>query len=458
MNLSPMQFIHEIGPKDIPDSVLDSARRSLIDLLGVAAAGTRTRLSSTIRAHALNHFAAAASSSRLLFDGRSCSAPGAALAGGMQIDSVDAHDGHKLTKGHAGCGVLPALLALCDTADPTAESEFLTSLVLGYEIAVRCGIALHRTVPDYHTSGAWVALAAAALGARHLGLDQAQSREAVGIAEYHGPRSQMMRCIDHPTMLKDGSGWGAMSGVSAALLAADGFTGAPALTVESDEVADVWCDLGDRWMMTEQYMKPYPVCRWAQPAIIAALGLREQHGFAHTDIEAVTIGTFHESKRLAVAAPLTTEQAQYSLPFPVACALVHGELGVEHIDGDGLTDNQVVTLSQSISLKEVDAYNQAFPARRISDVTIRLKDGRELQSGATEAAGDPETPLTEQQLRDKFYRLVNPVLAEDRAQALYTCVMTLGDQSDLQKIGDLIFPPVEFDIADIPVRNVGSGA
>ena len=55
-----------------------------------------------------------------------------------------------------------------------------------------------------------------------------QLRHALGIAEFHAPRSQMMRCIDYPTMLKDGSGWGAMAGVSAAYLAADGFTGAPA--------------------------------------------------------------------------------------------------------------------------------------------------------------------------------------------------------------------------------------
>ena len=55
----------------------------------------------------------------------------------------------------------------------------------------------------------------------------------MGIAEYHGPRSQMMRCMDHPTMVKDGSGWGAMCGVSAARMAKAGFTGAPALTLQT---------------------------------------------------------------------------------------------------------------------------------------------------------------------------------------------------------------------------------
>src|SRR3546814_17958304 len=93
---------------------------------------------------------------------------------------------------------------------------------------------------------AWNALAAAALGARALRLDAGQTAHALGIAEYYGPRSQMMRVIDHPTMLKDGSAMGAMAGVSAALLAAAGFTGAPAITVAAAAGAAVWGDPGDR--------------------------------------------------------------------------------------------------------------------------------------------------------------------------------------------------------------------
>ena len=88
-------------------------------------------------------------------------------------------------------------------------------------------------------------------------------RQAFGIAEYHGPRSQMMREIDNPTMLHDGSGVGAMTGVSAALLAQRGFAGAPALTVEDPAVAEHWQDLGRFWTIEKNYIKPYPVCRWA---------------------------------------------------------------------------------------------------------------------------------------------------------------------------------------------------
>jgi Uncharacterized protein involved in propionate catabolism len=112
--------------------------------------------------------------------------------------------------------------------------------------SARAGIALHATVTDYHTSGAWNALAVAAIGARLLKLGPDKLREALGIAEYHGPRSQMMRVIDSPTMLHDGSAWGALAGVTAVYLADQGFTGAPAATVEAEEVDAIWRDLGEQ--------------------------------------------------------------------------------------------------------------------------------------------------------------------------------------------------------------------
>src|SRR5262249_57129144 len=126
-------------------------------------------------------------------------------------------------------------------------AEALAALVAGYEVSARAGIALHATVSDYHPSGAWNALGVAAVGARLRRLSPTQLREALGIAEYHGPRSQMMRVIDTPTMLHDGSAWGALAGATAVFLAERGFTGAPAVTVEAPDVAEIWRDLGETW-------------------------------------------------------------------------------------------------------------------------------------------------------------------------------------------------------------------
>ncbi len=439
-------FIHELHWDYVPDNIKAATRYALLDLLGVAASGTETDLSKIIRNHAVSQFGCSdpAQVARILFDGRQCSVSGAALAGGMLIDSVDAHDGYKPTKGHIGCGVLPAVLAFAEIDEHVSEAEFLCRILMGYEVGGRAGIALHKTACDYHTSGAWIALASAAVGARSLHLDQTQSREAVGIAEYHGPRSQMMRCIDHPTMLKDGSGWGAMAGCSAALLAKDGFTGAPAVTIEGDDVRDIWADIGSNWIVTDQYVKAYPVCRWAQPAIAGVLAIKDKYDFLPEQVKRIEIGTFHESKRLAVSSPMTTEQAQYSLPFPVAAAVVYNDVSVEHIDGAGLKDDGVLRLSNMIEMVEVDDYNQCFPDRRKSHVVIELNDGQVLESGTVEAAGDPEMPFSTEMLERKFMRFASGPLGESRATTLKECVLSLANSSgtgdnNLEKLKTLIY-------------------
>jgi len=429
-----LDFILETTFDDLPSDVVAFGQRCLLDLLGVAAAGRTTELSTTVHDHAVRHFGAgvgAGGAASLLFDGREVSPVGAALGTGMTIDSIDAHDGHKLTKGHSGCSQLAALLSLTMAERLDDPRDFLASLVVGYEVSTRAGIALHRTAADFHTSGAWGALSAAALGARILAFDRATTFEALGIAEYHGPRSQMMRVIDHPTMLKDGSGWGAMAGVSAAYLAADGFTGAPAVSVNAPVVADLWDDLGDNWLIFEQYFKPHPVCRWAQPAVEAALTLCRQHGIDGMDVDHIEVATFHEAARLATTAPENTEQAQYSLPFPLAAAVLRGRLGAADITGSALCDSTIRALADRVSISEDATHNDAFPANRFARVTLVLSDGQSFVSDDTEPRGDPEHPLTDSEIRDKFHGFADPVLGTDRASAIESLVDGLPAASSL---------------------------
>lgn len=437
-----IEFLHSADADSIPEEMLGLGRKWLLDLLGVAAGATDTNMSRIMRDHAAEHFAPGKRKVAMLFDGRLVSPGGAALAGGITIDALDAHDGHKLTKGHVGCGVLPALLSFTQAEHLKDDRAFLASLVVGYEIGTRAGIALHRTACDYHTSGAWIAIAAASLGARIMGLDTSKSREAIGIAEYHGPRSQMMRVVDQPTMVKDGSGWGGMAGVSAAYLAAEGFTGAPAVTVEGEDVADLWDDLGRTWRIAEQYYKHYPICRWAQPPVQAVLDLRQAHNLTSEDVESIEITTFHNSKRLAKRAPVTTEEAQYSTAYPTAVAMARGRVDPDDVMEQSFSDPEIRRLADGMTVVESDTYNAAFPANRISSVTLTLKNGQTLTSGDTEALGDPENPVTEGEVKAKFHKYARPKLGLDRSDALETAVGQLGNGEGLETLQGLIFAPV----------------
>lgn len=403
-----IDFIHDLSFDDLPDEVVRQGGICLLDLLGVAAAGHATRLSRIMADFVCSQYPGEVP---LLFSRRRASACGAALFGATLIDSIDAHDGQVLTKGHVGVAVLPGLLAAAQGKDLDGKA-FLTALVLGYEIATRAGIALHATADDYHTSGAWNAIGVAAVVARLNGLSPEQTREALGSAEFYGPRSQMMRCIDHPTMLKDGSGWGALGGVSSALLAAAGFTGAPAVTLSDQAVAPIWADLGRRWYILEQYFKAYPVCRWAQPAVEAIRQIRAGHSPDPAEVCEIHIHSFHEAIRLHTVHPETTEQAQYSLPFSVASALLDDLITTGAIaeDGGGLFCEQRQALSARVICHEETRYNERFPAERWAHARLVLQDGRELTSAPCIARGNPENPLSEQELVSKYQSLATPGL------------------------------------------------
>jgi 2-methylcitrate dehydratase PrpD len=425
-----VDHVHDLDFAALPAEVVAQVKRCLVDLVGAACGGIGTPVSAIVRRHAAENFLASRHGARMLLDGRRVSMPGAAMAGGFTIDAFDAHDGHALTKGHAGVAVLPGLLAVIDARGIELDGRsFIAAVALGYEIAIRAGIAMHRTARDYHTSGSWNALAVAALVARLMRLSHEQTRHALGIAEYHGPRSPMMRCIDFPSMVKDGSGWGAMAGMSAALLAADGFTGAPAEITERPDTADLWSDLGERWRILELYFKPWPVCRWAQPALQATIGLVREHGVMPDAIAEIEVATFHEATRLAMRAPTEPDAAQYSLPFPVAAALVRGRLGAEELIGAALTDRAILAMSQRIKLIDDPEFSRVFPARRFARVTLQLKDGRRFASPATEALGDPDRPMSDAQIAEKYRGFATPVLGRERSEAIAAAVAAMSTNS-----------------------------
>jgi 2-methylcitrate dehydratase PrpD len=431
----PISFIHDLRWHDVPPDAQERLHMCLLDLLGIAAGGRALPMSGIVRDHAALDFPGTVP---ILFDGRGAALAAASMAGAMSIDALDGHDGYNPSKGHIGCTLLPALLALSHGRDVTGQ-EFMAALAMGYEVGSRVAEAQHATCPDYHTSGSWGAVTVAAAGARLCGLTPEQTAHALGIAEYHGPRSQMMRVIDHPTMLKDGA-WGAMAGISAVQLAVRGMTGAPAVTVGAPP--EVWQDLGQDWKILRQYFKPYPVCRWAHAPVEAVLELRAAHDLHSDQVTRIEVETFHESIRLASSEPQTTEEAQYSTSFPCAVAMARGALGPADLHGAALYDPEVLRLSRSLVMRESAEANALFPGKRIARVRLVLTDGRVLDSVWKTPKWDWQAPPSPSEIRVKYDALALPVLGAARSAALAQAVEQVA-KHPLQALTDLVYPAVE---------------
>ena len=422
-------FVLGVRPQDIPAAIRRRASLLMLDTLAICAASAPMEAGRIGRETAARLFGAGGSgdAARMLFDGRPVSLAGAVYAAATQTDNLDAHDGFNPAKGHVGVAVVPALAALAEGLPELSGPDALAALVVGYEIASRAGVALHGTVADYHTSGAWNALGVAAMAVRLRGGDAGCLREALGIAEYHGPRSQMMREIATPTMLHDGSGWGGLAGMTAAVLAEAGFTGAPAVTVEADAVTGYWADLGRVWLTDKQYIKPYPTCRWGHGAVDAARLLRERDGVDPAEIAEVRINTFAAGAALFAGMPSTTSEAQYSLPFAVAAMLAKGRVGIAEITGAGLSDLDVAALVAKTAVRVEPRHEARFPAGRWSDVELVLTDGRVLASGDVDASGGPDTQFTDDEIIAKYRAYAIPALGERRAEALLAAGLGLTE-------------------------------
>lgn len=388
------EFVAELTLDQIAPSARERLALLTTDLATVCIAGRPAPASAIAADHAQAQHPAPEATA--LLDGRRMGAAGAAFANGVLANVLDYDDGHRLTKGHPGAIVIPASLAVAQLVD-ASEEDFLTAVAIGYEIAIRAGIALHDRDPSYHASGAWGAVGSAAAAARLLGLSGEETVSAVGLAEYHGPIAHIMRSCADPQMTKDACSWGAFTGVNSALLAMRGFTSVRAAFLDSE-----LADLGRHWRMEELYIKAYPCCRWSQGAIAAALAAGDGRQLRADEIDRVVIRTFAAADGLAKVLPETTEEAQYSLLWPVASALARGAFGVDEVLGP-FADTEVSQVFAKIEVEVDPDLTAAFPARRLTAVSIELADGQRLSAGPLEAPSEPDDPGLAALVAQKFH-------------------------------------------------------
>lgn len=421
-------FISNLKWRDLPEQVRHQSKRCLLDTLGALISGTRTPVAELMAAFALEQYPG--KETTIFAGGSRCSAVGAALANGFSGNALDIDDGYRMVKGHPGACILPVILAACETAHSCSGEEFLTALVVGYELGIRAGVIRHALYPTYHASGSWGALAGAAAAGRLLGLDAETIWQAMGAAEYHAPIAPMMKGIDVPAMVKDAIGWGCMVAMASVLMARKGFTGIEPLFGDGPD-EDWIAGIGTRYEILNLYFKPYAACRWAQPAVAGALKLAAEHGLRKEEILSIKVRTFSAAAALSRAHPKNTEEAQYNLSFPVAAALTDGEVGPRQVLPPRMLSGDLLLLADKVEVEVEDQYEQAFPAKARAEVVIHTTDGRILRSGTMEAIWEPPDTLpTDEELRKKFFWLVEPVLGGERTRELEALIWNFEREGD----------------------------
>jgi 2-methylcitrate dehydratase PrpD len=431
-------FIKEVSWDNLPSEVRKRALICLLDNLGVTMAGTLTPISRLAAGYAAENWSGSAAT--ILVHNLKASAPGAAFANASAANALDLDDDAIYTRGHPGAQLFPAALAAAEKAGATGK-EFLEALVAGYEISIRAGRCWHDLHEIYQSCGSWGSLGCAAAAAHLLKLDLTQISNALGIAEYHSPNAPMMRDIYNPTMVKHAINWGAMNGVTSALLAQKGYTGMPSL-LGMDKYKDWVSDLGEvYWMADWVFYKEWASCAWGHAAGVAALKLIDNHQLDPAQIELVRVKTFEEAALLCQGYPSTTEEAQFSVKWPLACLIIDRELGPDQILEKRFSDPQVRALFDKIEMVTDPKVNKLYEEMKEMDlrmhsaVEITLQDGRVFDSGIVERGADR---YSDEDLEKKFRKLTAFVTKPDTVDKLVDLVRNFDRVEDMRELTELM--------------------
>lgn len=422
------EFIRDLRPDRLPASTIEAIKRCILDLSSAAIAGYDAVSTTAFRNLARKRHAPG--SAAIWFDGPEkdglCAA-GAALANSTAASALDLDDGHRAAAGHPGAAMIPAALAVAQETGANGP-ELLAAIALGYEVGIRVSAARDFDRQDTLATGRWSAYGAVAAAGRLRKTIPDRLAQALAVA---GVLSPGLSAAGYSRVMgnsaKEGIPWAVYTGLTALDLAESGFTGPLDILdhpdyYDSKKIAE---GLGERFAIESVYFKPYGCCRWIHAALDSLRGIQETHGIAGDRILEIQVGTFGRALMLDNhPAPESIESAQYSIPFCLALAAIHGGEALLPFRPDSLADERVIALAKKVSLRMDPTLDRTFPAASPARVTVKTANGV-FRGEQPHPLGDPTNPMNDAALRVKFRRLSENRLSPDDQGALIRAVTTI---------------------------------
>jgi len=436
-------FAAALRPGDIPPAVAERARHLILDAVGIAHASTHYDFAHRSLS-AMQELSAGGADTPVIGLAARLAPRDAMLMNGILVHGLDYDDTHAAGVIHATASTFPCALGTAALAGADGEA-LLTAYVAGMEAGARLASVakggFHQV--GFHPTGLIGAFACALVAGRLLGLNAAQLACAQGIA--------LSMASGSMEFLQDGAwtkrmhpGWAAGAGLTAATMARHGFVGPKqvyegrfglfnshlgALARDGD-LALATAGLGEVWELTKVNVKPLPACHFTHACSDAAVLLRERHGLRAEQITSVRALVPAEVVK-TVCEPVATKRrpqnsydAQFSIPYIVATALIRGRFGLAELDEAALRDERTLALAAKVEY-EVDA-DSPFPKYYSGEVVVTLADGRELRHREHVNRGGEERPITNADVVRKYDGNMALVASPARAARVRERVLAIG--------------------------------
>lgn len=444
-------YITNLFFKQFSPDVVHITKKAVLDLIGVAAVGSTTPWAkATIKVVKK----LGGNDATYIGGSKKISAPHAALANGTMAHSHDYDDVHNSSATHPGAAVIPAALAAAESIGATGK-ELIEGIVAGYEVMIRLSEALSpesHYKRGFHPTATCGTFGATAAAGRVLGLKEKAMTDALGISG--SSAAGLLEFLSDGAMTKRfHPGKAAQLGLMAALLAQQGFTGPKTVFEGRDGVLRAYSDnqvpnklvndLGKGYKILEDSFKPYACCRCCHSQIDAFLSILNDNNLKPDNISAITAKSNTWSARIVSEpkekkyVPKEMLEAQMSLPYCLAVAAYTGKATLKEFEPKMIADVQVLEFARRVDPivdPQLDDFNKTNPNSIPAIVEVTTKDGAFYSKRVDYALGDPENPMSWEDLRAKFVSNATCIFSKDRTANIEK---TINKLEKLQNVSEL---------------------
>ena len=404
--------IDSVWKADIPDEVMERAKRSLLDYIAVTCAGAEFQREKLEKYMEFSQ--PEAGCFRAIGTGRDLALKEAVFLNGLNGHALDFDDGTNSGIIHLGSPIFSLLLPLAQRYGKTVD-QVLRAAITGYEASYTMAVSIqpgHKAM-GYHATGTCGTLGAALAGAYMLGFSEEERFQTFAAACVAA--SGMLKVLDDGSELKPYNvAKTALLALTAMQMAKAGFRGHEdplggrgffRMMTGREDIDLKPVKLNGTYAIMKSYTKPYASCRYTHPGVEAAIRLRDR--VKAEDVEEIDILTYD----LAVSGHDHTDipgsySAKMSIPYATAAGLMFGRAGLQEFSEETVADREILELTKKVRVAADKELSAAFPGIQAAIVTIRTRDG-EWTERVDFPKGEPENPLNEQEFRERYDGLMS---------------------------------------------------
>jgi 2-methylcitrate dehydratase PrpD len=440
--------------EDLSREVVEATKKQVLDLLGVALGGFSRPGPKELREIVRDW--GGKEESTIFGCKQKVPAPNAAHVNATMAHALDYDDVHETAIMHPGVAIIPTCMAVAEQKGNLSGKELITASALGVDMMCRLALA---TTPGsrplntgWHLTTLFGFLGAAGAAGRMLGLSEEKMVNGLGIA-YHQCSGNGQCVIDGALTKRMGPGFSVKGGITAALLAEKGVTGARnclegewglyKLYHHGNYDAKVLTkDLGKYFEGINVAIKPYPCCRGIHPAIDAVLALIKEHPIQAEDVQKIVLSVSKGHYQLlcepeeAKLRPRTPVDAQFSIPWGVATAIVRKQVSLDDFTEMAIKNQEILKVTQKMSVKVDPRLNRSDkiePTR----VEITTKPGKSYTQEVEEPLGSLERPMSFGDCAKKF-RDCAKNLDNEKIGKVIELIYNLEKVTDIRKLINLL--------------------